>query len=71
MSKDPATETKIDSTGLRYKSKVSGSPFGEQGSQQGTMSCFKCGLHKPRGLGSMRKIAGKNHFFCAECRPLK
>lgn len=46
MIKDPATQTKIDSTGLRYKSKVNGSPFGPEGNHLSTRSCFKCGQHK-------------------------
>ena len=71
MTKDPATETKIDSSGLRYKSKLNGSPFGPQGGMAGTMSCVKCGQHKPRKLGSMKRIAGTPMFFCGECRPKK
>jgi len=47
MSRDEST--KIASDGLRYKSKESGSPFGGSGSM-GTMSCYKCGLHKLRSL---------------------
>jgi len=58
--------TKIASDGLRYKSKESGSPFGGSGSM-GTMSCFKCGLHKPRSLGSFQKLAGQRMFCCGEC----
>jgi len=58
--------TKIASDGLRYKSKESGSPFGGSGSM-GTMSCYKCGLHKPRALGSFKKMAGQNMFCCGEC----
>ena len=71
MTRDPAIETKIDESGLRYKSKVGGSPFGPNGSHLSTMSCFKCGQHRPRALGSMKKIAGKYMFFCVECRPAK
>ena len=71
MTKDPAIETKIDESGLRYKSKVGGSPFGPNGSHLSTMSCFKCGQHKPRALGSSKQVAGKYMFFCAECRPAK
>ena len=63
MIKDPATQTKIDSTGLRYKSKVNGSPFGPEVNHLSTRSCFKCGQHKSRALGSMKQIAGKYMFF--------
>jgi hypothetical protein len=71
MIKDRATVTKVDGSGLRYKSKVNGSPFGTHGTNGGTMSCIKCGLHKPRTLGSMKRIAGSSMFFCGECRPVK
>jgi hypothetical protein len=70
MSRD-ATETKIASDGLRYKSKVSGSPFGANGHMVNTMSCMKCGQHKPRALGSFRRLLDKSHFFCGDCRPVK
>jgi hypothetical protein len=62
--------TKIASNGLRYKSKESGSPFGGSGSM-GTMSCYKCGLHKPRALGSFKKLAAQKMFCCGECSPQK
>jgi len=62
--------TKIASDGLRYKSKEAGSPFGGS-SSMGTMSCFKCGLQKPRSLGSFRKLAGQNMFCCGECNQPK
>jgi len=62
--------TKIASDGLRYKSKEAGSPFGGS-SSTGTMSCFKCGLHKPRSLGSFMKLAGQNMFCCGECHQPK
>ena len=48
MSRDQIT--KITKDGLRYKSKEGGSPFGGS-SSIGTMSCYKCGIHKPRALG--------------------
>jgi hypothetical protein len=51
MSRDAAT--KIAKDGLRYKSKEGGSPYGPGGTM-GTMSCYKCGLHKPRALGTFK-----------------
>ena len=60
--------TAIAKDGLRYKSKQSGTPFGESTSM-GTMSCYKCGLHKSRALGSFKKLLGKSMFVCGECRP--
>jgi len=70
MSRE-VTETKIASDGLRYKAKVSGSPFGAASHANGTMSCMKCGLHKPRALGSFKRLLDKSHFFCGDCRPAK
>ena len=62
--------TKIASDGLRYKSKEAGSPFSGS-SSMGTMSCYKCGVHKLRSLGSFRKLAGQNMFCCGECHQPK
>ena len=70
MSREP-TETKIDESGFRYKSKIGGSPFGQPSLANGTMSCYKCSKHKPRALGSFRKLAGQNMFVCGECRPVE
>jgi hypothetical protein len=70
MSRD-ATTTQINSDGLRYKSKVGGSPFGVGSNSVSTMSCFKCGQHKSRALGSFRRLLDKSQFFCGDCRPVK
>jgi hypothetical protein len=60
-------KTMISSDGLRYKSKKSGSPY--EGMRTGeTMSCMKCGVHKPRALGSFRQLLGTSAFFCGDCR---
>jgi len=59
--------TKISADGLRYKSKKGGSPFGE-GRPSDTMSCYKCGQHKLRSLGSFRKIVNQHLFICADCK---
>lgn len=69
MSKN-AVSTKVDATGLRYKAKAGGSPFGASGAAGGSMSCYKCGLHKPRALGSFRRVVGKSMFVCADCSPV-
>ena len=71
MNKDPALETKIAADGLRYKSKVGGSPFGGQAGFVGAMSCLKCGLHKPKSQGSFKRLLGKSHFICGDCKPTK
>jgi hypothetical protein len=68
MSRDAVTEIKKD--GLRYKSKQGGSPFGGS-SAIGTMSCYKCGAHKSRALGSFKKLIGQQMFICGDCKPLK
>lgn len=64
------TTTKISADGLRYRSRASGSPFA-QSSGNASMSCAKCGLHKPRSLGSFKKLAGKSMFVCGDCVPPK
>lgn len=61
------TDTKILEDGLRYKSKVAGSPF-KCSSYMGTnttMSCLLCGKHRERSFLVARKIAGKNQLCCA------
>lgn len=64
MSSDETT--KIASDGLRYKSKQGGSPFAGS-SPMGSLSCYKCGLHKARSLGSFKKLAGQRMFCCVDC----
>ena len=65
MSKDETT--KISANGLRYKSKEGGSPFGVS-TTVASMSCYKCGLHKARALGTFKRILNQNMFMCAECK---
>jgi hypothetical protein len=36
-----------------------------------TMSCIKCGMHKPRRQGSQQRFAGSLAFFCHDCKPPK
>jgi hypothetical protein len=62
--------TKIATDGLRYKSKKSGTPFGGS-SAMGTMSCYKCGLHKPRSLGAFKRLLNQSMFVCGDCSPAK
>ena len=60
------TKTKMLADGLRYKSKVSGSPFTAATSfGAATMSCFLCGKHRARSQMSTRKILGKSQAVCA------
>ena len=35
------------------------------------MSCFKCGVHKPRAYGSYKRLAGSLMFACYDCYPPK
>lgn len=65
MSK-PITKTEIADNGLRYRSKVNGSPFISSGSfGAATMSCFLCGKHRPRAQLKARKLLGQMQFVCA------
>ncbi len=59
--------TQISTNGLRYVNKPSGSPFGTSGTERATMSCFKCGLHKPRALGMYKRYLNQSMFVCGEC----
>ncbi len=61
------SKTEISGDGLRYKSKKTGSPY--EGMRTGdTISCMKCGVHKPRSLGSFKQLLGTAAFFCGDCR---
>ena len=64
MSNDQVTKIAVD--GLRYTSKEGGSPF-QDSSNGATLSCYKCGLHKPRSLGEFKHILGQQRFKCADC----
>ena len=66
-SRDPDTKTTISSDGLRYAAKKPGSAFGgvTLGSASVTMSCFKCGRHKPLSELLTKKILGRNQKVCA------
>ena len=59
-------KTTIDAGGLRYRSKVAGSPFSATGAfGAATMSCFLCGKHRPRAQLKSRKLLGKTQFVCS------
>ena len=65
MSK-PVSKTTILDDGLRYKSKVGGSPFAAPPfSGNSTMSCFLCGKHRPRSEMVTRKLIGKSQAVCS------
>ena len=71
MSKPPVKST-IVSDGLRYKSKVGGSPFRvDPYIGAATMSCFLCGKHRPRAQLKSRKLLGKAQAVCSpSCKEL-
>jgi len=71
MSRTEA-KTAMLADGLRYKSKVSGSPFAAASSfGAATMSCFLCGKHRPRTQMGTRKVLGKSQAVCApSCKAL-
>jgi hypothetical protein len=59
-------KTAVLADGLRYKSKVSGSPFAVAASFGGaTMSCFLCGKHRTRSLMTTRKLLGQSQVVCS------
>jgi hypothetical protein len=68
MSKDQ--ESLIAADGLRYKSKEGGSLF-KDSSNGMTISCYKCGLHKPRSMGMFRMLINRRMFMCGDCMPPK
>jgi hypothetical protein len=64
--KKPVTKSAILDDGLRYKSKVSGSPFvSTPYLGASTMSCFLCGKHRPRAQLFTRKLLGKSQAVCS------
>ena len=58
------TKTRIRSGGLRYQSKTPGSEFGSAFGV--TMSCFRCGRHKPRAQLVSFPIAGTRQWRCKD-----
>lgn len=66
MTKD--TTTRIKDNGLRYASKVSGSPFSGRGQ---TRSCFKCGQHRSADQLMSQRLLGRVHMVCKpSCKAL-
>lgn len=59
MSKD--TYTSVSDDGLRYESKLGGSPFIGSGH---TRSCFKCGKHRPPSSLQSKRILGRTEVIC-------
>lgn len=66
-----SVETVVASDGLRYKSKASGSAFGPNATCA-TMSCIKCGTHRPRSLLMTKRVAGRLYLACSpSCQELQ
>jgi len=65
-------KTAVFDDGLRYKAKLSGSPFRASASFSGaTMSCFMCGKHRVRSQLRSRQLLGKSQAVCApSCKAL-
>ncbi|OYT88658.1 MAG: hypothetical protein CFE43_21340 [Burkholderiales bacterium PBB3] len=64
MPKPPTKSVVLDS-GLRYKAKVSGSPFKVNGqAATATLSCFLCGKHRLRSEMKFRTLMGKSQAVC-------
>jgi hypothetical protein len=65
-ARDDTPKNKMSSDGLRYTAKKPGSAFGAPvlGSSSATMSCFKCGRHKPLSELLTKKILGRNQKVC-------
>lgn len=73
MASNTTTTTKLAESGLRYKSKVPGSPFETSSPfSSTTMSCFLCGKHRQRGQLKTRRLLGKPQAVCApSCKELE
>lgn len=67
-SKTPPVVDQVREGGLRYKSKKAGSSFAPAGGGSGfsgaSMSCFKCGNHRPMFSLVNSKIMGINRRVC-------
>jgi hypothetical protein len=64
FSRDPDLKTELRADGLRYVTKTTGSDF--PGAFGATMSCFRCGRHRPRSQLRSFLLAGARQFCCRE-----
>lgn len=60
-------ETLLAEDGLRYKYKAGGSPFLDSANMS-TMSCYRCGRHKSRSLGTFVRFLNQRTFICETCK---
>ena len=54
-------QTQMADSGLRYTAKAGGSPFG---SGLPTMSCFRCGKHRPAAQLQSQRLLGRVQRVC-------
>ena len=68
----PPVKTAVQPDGLRYRSKVGGSPCASASAfAASSMSCFLCGKHRSRDSLKSRKLLGKTQFVCdPSCKEL-
>lgn len=59
-------ESILASDGLRYKFKGGGSPF-QDSANMSTLSCYRCGLHKARSMGTFTRLLNQRMFVCQDC----
>jgi hypothetical protein len=60
-------DTSISDDGRRYLTKAPGTPFPTVTEAIGaTMSCWICGRHALRQLGTFRRLVGAKRFVCTE-----
>lgn len=64
-NKPKKVSSEIEADGLRYRNKPAGSPFvNHAGGFGSTMSCFKCGKHRPSAELESKKLLGKSQKVC-------
>lgn len=54
-------QTRLAENGLRYAAKEPGSPFG---GSTNTMSCFRCGRHRPTAQLQSQRLLGRVQRVC-------
>lgn len=67
MAEQDQGKNRIATDGLHYSAKAAGSMFnkpGQGGFMGRTMSCFRCGAHKPMDELVTKKILGRNAKVC-------
>lgn len=72
MAKDEKKDS-LNDDGLRYRTKVAGSPFGRAGPHvTASKSCYLCGKHRPVAALQYRRLLGKSQAVCApSCKALE